>query len=206
MQTIQTTKGKYNFKHLNLFRGRKKINKNLARKNLLVIRDILEKTDIRWGLIFGTLLGAIREKNFIKHDEDVDIYIFKEDEQKLIDLLWELKNRGFNVVRFANNSLLSIVRNNEYIDFYLFRKTLFGRRCLNYYVPGVYFSSHEIIDLFNKKFPTLSKPREYLVFQYGKDWETPKKNCYAEENIWWKEIVKKNMPALVKTYHLWKKN
>src|SRR5210317_1816748 len=117
---IKTSKGEYRFKPRILFHGRKKINKKIARGNILLLRNILRKTDIRWGLIFGTLLGAVREKNFIIHDEDIDIYIFYEDKDKILELIYEFKKFGFDVARYEKKSLFSIIRNNEYIDFYFF--------------------------------------------------------------------------------------
>ena len=82
MKKFIKTSGKIiSYNEKKLYHGRKKINKKIAQKNLLVIRNILIKTNIRWGLIFGTLLGAIREKNFIAHDEDTDIFVLYEDKK-----------------------------------------------------------------------------------------------------------------------------
>ena len=198
---IKTSKGEYKFKPINLFHGKKKINKKKARENILLLRDILSKTDIRWGLIFGTLLGAIREKNFIVHDEDIDIYIFYEDKDKILDLIYEFNKFGFDVARYEKKSLFSIIRNNEYIDFYFFKKKLFGRRCLDYYIPNLFFKHSAKIKFFNQYFPTLNNAHKYLEFQYGKDWKVPKINSHAKPNIFWKKFIKSIFPSLVGIYH-----
>lgn len=203
---IKTSKGEYKFKPINLFHGKKKINKKKARENILLLRDILSKTDIRWGLIFGTLLGAIREKNFIVHDEDIDIYIFYEDKDKILDLIYEFNKFGFDVARYEKKSLFSIIRNNEYIDFYFFKKKLFGRRCLDYYIPNLFFKHSAKIKFFNQYFPTLNNAHKYLEFQYGKDWKVPKINSHAKPNIFWKKFIKSIFPSLVVIYHYWKNN
>ena len=203
---IKTSKGEYKFKPINLFHGKKKINKKKARENILLLRDILSKTDIRWGLIFGTLLGAIREKNFIVHDEDIDIYIFYEDKDKILDLIYEFNKFGFDVARYEKKSLFSIIRNNEYIDFYFFKKKLFGRRCLDYYIPNLFFKNSAKIKFFNQYFPTLNNAHKYLEFQYGKDWKVPKINSHAKPNIFWKKFIKSIFPSLVAIYHYWKNN
>jgi phosphorylcholine metabolism protein LicD len=203
---IKTREGEYQFKPRNLFHGRKKINKKIARENLLLLRDILRKTDIRWGLIFGTLLGAVREKNFISHDEDIDLYIFYEDKDKILELIYEFKKFGFDVARYEKKSLFSIIRNNEYIDFYFFKKKFFGRRCLDYYIPNFFFKHNAKIKFFNKYFPTLNNARKYLEFQYGKDWKIPKINSHAKPNIFWKKLIKSMFPILIKVYHYWKNN
>ena len=203
---IETSKGEHLFKPRNLFHGKKKINKKKAKENILLLRDILRKTKLNWGLIFGTLLGAVREKNFIAHDEDVDIYIFDEDKDKILDLIYEFKKFGFEIARYEKKSLFSIIRNNEYIDFYFFKKTFFGRKCLDYYVPNIFFKRPAKIKFFNKYFPTLNKAHKYLEFQYGKDWKIPKKNSHAKPNIFWKKLIKNKFPSLVRTYHYWKNN
>ena len=194
-QVIETSKGLLFYKPKYLYEGRKKIDKKNSRTNLLITRYILKKSKIRWGLIFGTLLGAFREKDFITHDDDVDIFVYYEDKKILIGLLHEFKNCGFEIVRYEKDSLLSIMRKNEQTDFYLFKKTLLGRRCLNYYIPKIYFKRIGKIKFFNKYFPTLDKINQYLIFQYGKDWKVPKKNAYIKSNIQWKNILKKIIPG-----------
>ena len=194
-KVIETSKGLLFFKPKYLYEGRKKIDKKNSRTNLFITRFILKKSKIRWGLIFGTLLGAYREKDFITHDEDVDIFVYYEDRKILIDLLDEFINHGFEVARYEKDSLLSIMRKNEQTDFYLFKKTLLGRRCLDYYIPKTHFKRIGKIKFFNKYFPTIDNINQYLIFQYGKDWKVPKKNAYIKSNIQWKNILKKIIPG-----------
>ena len=148
----------------------------------------------------------MREKNFIKHDEDIDIYVFFEDKNKILNLVYEFKKHGFEVARYEKNSLFSIIRKNEYIDFYFFKKKFFGRRCLDYYIPKIFFKKTEKIKLFDKYFPTLNNFNNYLNFQYGKDWNIPKKNSHAEPNIFWKKIMKSMFPGVIRIYHSWRNN
>jgi lipopolysaccharide cholinephosphotransferase len=199
-QRIQTNNTNYLFNPLKLNR-RKIINKKIAGENLLVLRSMLLKANIRWGIVFGTLLGAVREKDFIAYDEDVDILVFREDQEKIFDLIHELNSCGFKIARYEEHSLLSIIRKNEYIDIYLFKKTLFGRRCLDYYIPGVFLRKFTKIKFLKKNFPTINKVREYLVYQYGLDWKVPKKNQHAKPNIFWKKVVIFFFPTAVKAYH-----
>lgn len=63
----------------------------LAQKRLLNmalnIRDILERNDIPYAIMFGTLLGAVRHQGFIPWDDDFDFILFDDSYDQAISIL-----------------------------------------------------------------------------------------------------------------------
>ena len=120
MQKIKTPIGVYSFSPKILYVGRKKIDKQIAKQNLSDFNSIANKNNLKFGLIYGTLLGAIREHDFIDHDEDIDLFVLSEQRDLLFNMLFELRKCDFEVVRYDRRGLISIMKNNEYIDIYIF--------------------------------------------------------------------------------------
>jgi phosphorylcholine metabolism protein LicD len=138
----------------------------------------MDEANITFGLIYGTLLGAVREKNFIAHDEDTDVFCFEVDRQSVLDILFKLKEVGLVVGRYQEEEdLISFVKNDEYIDIYFFRKNLLG----NYVSNGSYFEAKYLenlieIEFLGEQFSVPWQPEVLLEKLYGKDWRVPRED------------------------------
>ena len=65
MAKIKTGVGVYHYSIKPLYVGRKKIDKQIAKENLLDFNSLAIKYKLKFGLAYGTLLGAVRESDFI---------------------------------------------------------------------------------------------------------------------------------------------
>ena len=101
--------------------SKKTMNNSVQKENLLILKEFLESQKIRYYIDCGTLLGAVRDKNFIKGDTDVDIMVSKVGIQHIRSKMFVLEKLGFISFRNSRDSMsMSLLRKGEYIDFYTF--------------------------------------------------------------------------------------
>lgn len=198
MASIKTPIGKLHFKPAKLYQGIKQIDRDVAFENLSLLLEILKSRGVTVIPACGTLLGIVRENNFIEWDEDIDLFVLEEDRDKLLDSLWTLKEHGFEPVRSERcDHLYSVMRNGEYIDFYILDSISPEVRTNR--GPDFVFEKH-VKDLIDWDFRglTIQIPREYddcLTFLYG-DWRTPVK--WADFGIGKWAIFKENAKTSLK--------
>lgn len=174
MAIIKTTTGDYEFTQKMLFPGCHVQNREVAFENLNLINRILSNVSLHWGVAFGTLLGIVRDGDFIEWDEDTDLFILEEEENQFRDTLWNLKEVGFELIRFERAGLYSIWRKGEYVDFYVLRKL---SEQLRYTSDGCFIFEKYITERkkINFKGIPLLVPQEvedYFSLEYG-NWQTP---------------------------------
>jgi lipopolysaccharide cholinephosphotransferase len=153
------------------------IDPEIARNNLLVFKRILDARKINFVLVYGTLLGAVRDKGFIEHDYDIDTTLF--DQEAFLRIIPELKSAGLLLVRFCEKQMTySFMKDNCYIDVYIPTpmKGLLGLVYVNYcgrFFPRHFFKSFTTISFLNEEFVVPAKPERLLRYFYGSDWQTP---------------------------------
>lgn len=157
-----------------IYPGIKRIDKKLATENLLLLKDILDRNNISYVLIAGTLLGIVRENDFIDHDEDIDIALPEEYRQQFFDCLHQIIDAGFNIARYDRRGLISIMRNCEYIDLYLFKKFRDDiRTCGGWLVPEKFILETSELKFKNTLFRVPKDYIGFLEYEYGINWQTP---------------------------------
>lgn len=180
MQEIYTRDSWYKFHLYNKENG---LDFSNAKNLLLDIKSILEENGVEFILVFGTLLGAYRDKSFIKHDTDIDIGVIGENNVEKIKQI--LINGDFlkKEIKLIYGREFSLCRDNIYVDIYPFIKDGDGYRSklgwqVNYRLSDEDFPFKKI-EFLGEDFLTVNDIEKYLTHRYGEDWETPIANKHA---------------------------
>lgn len=212
MAKIKTSKGFLEYKSHLLHFGGKVMNKEVMLDNLRILSIYLDKIDINWGPAFGTLIGIVRNDDFQPWKPIFDIYILKEDEERLKDILWLLLEADFKLVRHERRGLYYLERNGEYFKIFVLHKISSDVR----HTGGSDFIHEKYLQNTVKwdfKGIMLNVPvdvDEYLTFQYGEDWITPKQTVMYSDGLfakYWHWGVTKLQDLMSDTvYYAWLQN
>ena len=153
---------------------------------LLILKDIKKcLKNTKWFLLCGTLLEAVREKNFIDRDVDIDLGILAETiipREK--EILVSFRKNGFelqNLTFTIYGTEIDLRRDGIHIniDYHYLkddkRYRLLGlwvnARC-QLFMDKAFFENFEEGEIMGEKFPIPSNSEEFLRICYG-DWQTP---------------------------------
>lgn len=208
MARIKTSNGYFEYINHLLNLGSKVLNPDVMLENLRVLSLYLDKIDINWGPAFGTLIGIIRNEDFQPWKPVFDIYILKEDEERFKDILWALKDIGFELARYERRGRYYLVRNNEYIKVFVLTKVCSDVRHTGSsdFIHEKYVQNTVKWDFKGIEMTVPQHVDEYLTFQYG-DWTTPKQTVVYSQNpicrywYWTKTWVQDHLPDNL--YYQW---
>lgn len=160
-------------------------------KILEVIDKISNKIGIKYVLVWGSLIGAVRHKGFIPWDDDLDIMMSRKDYEKLQDYF--IKNKDalkpfeffsketrneypYMIGRICNTNFKMISENEKdygmgtFVDIYPLDgagngkdKFLYKRACLCTTMMGMKTRLH-----FNKTFSAKKNVLKFIIYQVSK--------------------------------------
>ena len=205
MAYIKTSKGHFEYQNHLLNFSSKVLNAEKMLENLQVISLYLDKIGINWGPAFGTLIGVVRNEEFQPWKPVFDIYILKEDEERFKDVLWLLKEAGFELVRYERRGRYYIERLDEYIKVFVLTKVCSDVRHTGSsdFIYEKYIQNTIKWDFKGIQLNVPSEVDEYLAFQYGEDWTIPKQTVsYSTNNLvrywyWIKTWIVDHLPDTI---------
>ena len=161
---------------------------SVAKENLLLFKEVFDEKGVTFALMYGTLLGAIREHNFISHDDDIDIIAF--DNDGVLDLIPNLLEKGFKLVRYfewdlSNEYVFS--RKGIHVDIFMVCpvKGIKGKLYVGLWgklFPKKYFKELVNYEFLGLNFQIPKNPEILCKYLYGKNWQLPAGNHAINES------------------------
>ena len=155
-------------------------------QNLISLKKVLQKYEINYCLLFGTLLGSYREKDFILNDGDDDIYIDPNDIPKMNkDFISDIKAEGFVITRKFGNILISISRNGRYIDLCFVHQVSkdICRWSMQQFSAKYFNEPFKQGILHGETYPVINNTKGFLRACYGEDFMTPSDSGFYNNNV-----------------------
>jgi phosphorylcholine metabolism protein LicD len=160
-------------------------NKEVVLNNLIDFKKVMDKYKISFFLIWGTLLGAVRDKDFIYWDDDIDVggfWLYRYS-RKFLAAVEELEHKyGFYVARENTPAYDSVfIRDGEKIEIWWFEKMdniyiYDPKRVKNVWYPYYHFRYRNKINFFGHEFDIPSEVERFLRVTYSHDWMNPNPN------------------------------
>lgn len=137
-------------------------------------RSVLDNSGVRFLLLFGTVLGAIRSGRFIDFDTDIDIGIAEDRRADVIADVNDLKYQRLGLGVFRENEfLISLEYGGHYLDAYFFKPELERYVCGQYSLTRSEWEQPEELLFLGETFLVPNNPTNYLVSKYGENWREP---------------------------------
>lgn len=155
-----------------------RINKENAAYLLNTLKKVFEENGIELILAYGTLLGAIREHDFIGHDNDMDTMIWGKYMQKGLDLAPELEKYGIKLECYVLPWIFTYSYKGVTCDIDLINEPIYPlnkRYCLieSQYIQRSFFETTEKYEFQGEMHTVPAHPEVLLEYHYGKNWRIP---------------------------------
>ena len=162
---------------------------------LKLLTDRFKEKNIFHWIDFGTLLSAHRDGKMFEHDYDVDVCVFKDDKNHVIQILNELVSENKLNIMFGTecdiimNEFLGNEIKSRRFDIYMCERI--GNKIGMPYFDGnfkfknFYVDELEIIKLGEYEFNCPRHLHSFLSIRYGKNYMIPQHRCEELNKEWW---------------------
>lgn len=158
------------------------MNKELAKELLFDIDDIFKKYNITYWLDCGTLLGAVRNEDFIDWDDDLDIAVYQSiflDNNLWCKIIKDFFKKNIKIHTTWGDSAFTCKKFTDteelVIDIHTYKKVDKEYQCAMldnlFSFPEELFNTLDCIDFQGRKFNTPHNAETYLSLFYGDSWK-----------------------------------
>ena len=113
--------------------------------------NICNKHNLRWWVDGGTLLGTVRHKGFIPWDDDIDVFMMREDYDKFVDIAkTEITGNYFLQTDWTDDKDLSVkfdFNQGIFIDIFPFDNVPDDEHEYNFFMNELYLIKTEMLSL-----------------------------------------------------------
>ena len=179
-----------------------KMDKQTMYRNLIDFKESCDKYNLQFVIIFGALLGLIKQGDLIDHDSDIDVMCFTEvshwkDYYKFGYVIENMKKKGFYVTdrKWCPFHDIGFTRGGEKIEIWMFQK-IDNERVYNSIArfPLHFFEPLKQYKFLGTEFNIPNHPEELLDYTYGKEWRTKNHGAYILEKYKHKHESNYNNP------------
>ncbi len=165
----------------------------LRGRGLAEIKAVLDAVGLPFIIEGGALLGAVRQKDFLPWEDDVDVAVRTEDlAPRTGEIVERLETAGFaSQIEGALPESLRITALKYDTVYQICGWYLRGRwrRRKHHKMPATFLDKTTTVALRDVLYPCPDPPVQYLRFFYG-DWQTPRKDgryftyrCYDIDHL-----------------------
>ena len=155
------------------------MNKEIMHRNLIDFKDVMDRHNVRFVFIFGTLLGVVRGGDLIDWDNDVDTACFRPDRDRMPGVIEDMRKLGFAIIQYPEvpEHDINFKRNGEKIETWWFE----DKDSEWYYDERIrykkdYFNNTDSINFLGRSWEVPSNKEDFLTLTYGSDWRIPDPN------------------------------
>ena len=173
------------------------LNQDDAKYMLLTMKHVLESNGVVVMPIYGTLLGAVREHGFIKHDMDIDLVTYGKNLQTIIDLCPELEKYDIRLRAYVKPWIITFQYKGIQCDIDMLYESVWPWTEHYYllsaqYISRSFFDMTEKYELFGEQFTVPAPPERLVAYLYGKTWRIPSNTRPHVESywFWWRYVYR----------------